>query len=352
MPIGVPDARARARAAIQGVPDRRRQPAPHPGPVKVTYVFGGARPLPSYLVSCTPPRATPQHSGRRAWELLDLAHDDAIRGEEPACRGRAAEALTISAGPETPALHAYAEATLGLLELGLGNIEAAAEELGCCAHLASTLESGSSVPLTTFEADHVEALLALGRAADAYQAAERQQEHARQSRSAASLAAATRCRGLLADDSAFAAHLEAALALHSLTPGTFEHARTELSYGQRLRRARQRADSRQHLSAALALFERLAATPWASRAYHELEATSMAPRARHDTSTRDQLTPQELRVSRLIANGATVRETAAQLYLSTKTIEAHLTRAYRKLDVRNRAQLVAALDAFRHEYDG
>ena len=195
----------------------------------------------------------------------------------------------------------------------------------------------------TFEADHAEALLCLGRNRDAQAAARRQHVHAQNLLALQALAAAARCRGLLADWDAFEHRFEAALALHDLLPGDFERARTQLCYGERLRRARRPRDSRAHLNAALSTFERLEAAPWVARAEEELRAGNSAPTRRGDPAARDQLTAQELRVAGMIAQGATVRETAAQLFLSMKTIEAHLGRTYRKLGVHNRAQLVIAL---------
>ena len=134
-----------------------------------------------------------------------------------------------------------------------------------------------------------------------------------------------------------------ALALHDRVPSAFERARTQLCFGERLRRGRRRADARQHLASALAVFDQFEATPWAERARRELQATGATARPRRDPTTADRLTAQELRVSLMIADGATNREAAAQLFLSPKTIEAHLGRAYRKLGVHNRAQLASTL---------
>jgi DNA-binding NarL/FixJ family response regulator len=93
------------------------------------------------------------------------------------------------------------------------------------------------------------------------------------------------------------------------------------------------------LTAALQSFERLGAEPWANRARAELSATGERARKRDVSSSRD-LTPQELQIALAVAGGATNREAAAQLFLSPKTVEAHLSNAYRKLDVRSRTELV------------
>ena len=194
-----------------------------------------------------------------------------------------------------------------------------------------------------YEPDLVQALSAAGKARHARVAAELLEERAHESRSPWSLAAAARCRGILSGGESFESDFETALELHKRTPGAFDRARTELCYGERLRRARRRADARVQLASALAVFERLRAEPWAGRARSELEATGLTARARRDPTAADRLTPQELRVALMIAGGATNREAAEQLFLSPKTIEAHLARSYRKLGVHNRAQLTTTL---------
>src|SRR6185436_877664 len=118
----------------------------------------------------------------------------------------------------------------------------------------------------------------------------------------------------------------------------FERARTLLCLGERLRRARQRADAREPLKEALETFERLGARGWAERTRTELRATGQASARRAETAA-EQLTPHELQIALLVAQGMTNREAAAALFLSPKTIEYHLGQIYRKLDVRGRAQL-------------
>jgi DNA-binding CsgD family transcriptional regulator len=157
------------------------------------------------------------------------------------------------------------------------------------------------------------------------------------------MAVAARCRALLAgrDDDAEAA-FATALRRHAEARQPFQEARTRLHHGEALRRNRRRADAAAELARALTVFDRLGAGPWSTRARSELQATGMAPRSR-DTPASAQLTPQELRVAVLVAEGATNAETAAQLFLSPKTVEYHLSSVYRKLQIRSRAQLVRVL---------
>ena len=116
-----------------------------------------------------------------------------------------------------------------------------------------------------------------------------------------------------------------------------ERARTQLLYGERLRRAAKRERAREQLKAALETFESSGAAAWLDRARDELRATGET--IRMNVFSRGELTPQELQVALAVADGATNKEAAAQLFLSTKTIEFHLRNAYRKLGVSSRTQL-------------
>ena len=114
--------------------------------------------------------------------------------------------------------------------------------------------------------------------------------------------------------------------------------RTQLLYGEWLRRHRRRIDARRHLRAALATFEQHSAAPWADRARGELRASGESARKR-DPSTRDQLTPQELNIAGLAADGLTNAEIGAQLFLSPRTIDYHLRKVFAKLEIVSRADL-------------
>ena len=156
-------------------------------------------------------------------------------------------------------------------------------------------------------------------------------------------AAALHCRALLSDDESESERLFlAALDVHADAARPFEHARTELAYGEFLRRARRRVEARDHLRAALDGFETLGATLWAERARVELRASGQTARKR-DPSTRNTLTEQELQIARFVAEGRTNREVAAQLFLSPRTIDFHLRNVYRKLGITSRTAL-ARLD--------
>ena len=125
----------------------------------------------------------------------------------------------------------------------------------------------------------------------------------------------------------------------------FELARTHLFRGAHARRDGRRREARIDLQAAATCFDAIGAVPWSSRAYAELRASGVSRRRHADHATRVELTAHELRVARMVAEGASNREAAAALFLSPKTVEYHLANIYRKLGVRRRAELAAVASA-------
>jgi DNA-binding CsgD family transcriptional regulator len=275
-----------------------------------------------------------------AFSLSCLARVEAAQGREDECRVHSERALDI-ASPGIAAVVALTRSSLGLLELGLGRLD---EALGWLEPLArKTAEHGLHEPaVIPWPPDLIETYVRVARRNDAELALEAFDHLARKTERVSALAAASRCRGLLAAEDAFQAEFEKALDLHAAAKMPFERARTELCLGERLRRARRRAHARAPLRSALETFERLGAAPWSERARSELAASGETAR-RRDPYAADELTPQELQVALLVARGATNREAGASLFLSPKTIEAHLGRVYRKLHVRSRTELAHLL---------
>jgi DNA-binding CsgD family transcriptional regulator len=156
------------------------------------------------------------------------------------------------------------------------------------------------------------------------------------------LAGISRCHGLLDDEPACFAALRAASAAFANLSMPFERARSDLYLGERLRRAGKPREAREPLHAALETFDELAAEPWGERARKELRASGETVR-RRDPGAGESLTPQELQIALAVARGKTNREAGAELFLSPKTIEAHLSRVYRKLGISSRTQLVRLL---------
>src|SRR5262249_21617178 len=118
----------------------------------------------------------------------------------------------------------------------------------------------------------------------------------------------------------------------------FHLARTRLASGAPRRRDRRRTDARIQLRAALEAFEQLRAAPWAERARSELRATGETARKR-GPSTYDQLTHKEIQIARLVAEGMSNKDVAAQLFLSPRTLDSHLRHVLSQLGLTSRTQL-------------
>jgi DNA-binding CsgD family transcriptional regulator len=123
--------------------------------------------------------------------------------------------------------------------------------------------------------------------------------------------------------------------------------RAHLVYGEWLRREGRRVDAREQLRGAHEMFSDFGANAFVERARRELAATGETVRKRRD-ETRGQLTPQEQQIARLAADGHTNPEIGAQLFLSARTVEWHLSKVFQKLDISSRRQLRQALPSGAH----
>jgi DNA-binding CsgD family transcriptional regulator len=272
--------------------------------------------------------------------LAGLAMLQARRGRAAECEACAAEARGLSRNLGTGLAEVWAAMALGELALGTGHAASAAR------HFERQQQMLRELAITDADlwpaAELVDAYTRLGRLEDARRTAAEFMAGARAKAQPWPLARALRCQGLVAPDSAYGTYFDEALSLHEQTPDAFETARTQLAYGERLRRARNRILAREQLRSALEVFERLDARPWADRAEAELAATGERLR-RRDSSPIDELTPQELQIAVMLAAGRTTRETAAALFLSPKTVEYHLSHVYQKLGINSRDQLADKL---------
>ena len=136
--------------------------------------------------------------------------------------------------------------------------------------------------------------------------------------------------------------LHEAIELLSTTPGRLELARALAALGGLLRRTRRPTEAREPLRRALELAEACGCPPLVESVRSELYATGARPRTTALAGV-ESLTARELRVATLAADGQTNREIAQALYVTPKTVEVHLSSAYRKLDIRSRRDLVGAL---------
>jgi len=132
---------------------------------------------------------------------------------------------------------------------------------------------------------------------------------------------------------------------HDVSSRPFERARTELAYGEFLRRNRRRVDAREHLRPALETFMALDARQWTERARAALRASGENARPRR-VDHEMRLTPQEFQIARFVSQGLSNREVAAQLFLSPRTVDFHLRNVFSKLGIASRTELATlTLDA-------
>jgi DNA-binding CsgD family transcriptional regulator len=264
------------------------------------------------------------HLGR-----VDVAHANAERG------------VALADAAEDFVYVIWARHALGFLALSLGDTEEAVRRLSPLPSMAARL--GIREPMVFgVEPDLAEALVLTGAPDAARDVLERLAAVGRELDRPWAVACALRCRGLIAaaegrHEDAVADHLDA-IELFERIGQPFERARTLLALGTAQRRAKHRGAARASLQAAHAVFAELGAELWAHRASEEI--ARLGGRRAGD---RDALTPTEQRVAELAAEGRSNREIAAELFVSERTVEANLTRAYRKLGVRSRTQLARRL---------
>jgi ATP/maltotriose-dependent transcriptional regulator MalT len=270
-----------------------------------------------------------------AAHLASMANVEAIWGRQEDARAHAGEALAIGRQSGSSLLADSAEMTLAFVEMTSGRADEAADRL----FSLTSLQRPSAHVVIALHAipDLVEVAVRTGRQEQAVEPLARYRAWATTAATGSGAALLARCEALLEQrppDQGFREAIDRASAL-----APFQQARTELLYGEWLRRERRRQEGRVHLRAAGALFHSIGALPWAQRAEAELRATGETIRKR-DPSTLDELTPQELQIAGLVAEGMTNREIAAQLYLSPRTIDYHLRKVFSKLGIASRSELV------------
>lgn len=263
-----------------------------------------------------------------------LAFVAAIRGDETEARGRADEVIEHAATHGSSLGFALVLYALAMLELGRARWVDALERFDA---LADVRRPGSLYLAAVSSADRVEAAVHAGRPEVAQSALQQFESWAEWSDAAWIPARLAASRALLADGDEAIELFEAALG-HAQGARPLDLGRVRLAYGECLRRQRRRVDARTQLRAALEIFDRLRAEPWAERARTELRASGETARRREPSSV-SELTPQELQVARFVARGLSNKEVAAQLFLSPRTIDAHLRNVFSKLAITSRTQL-------------
>jgi DNA-binding CsgD family transcriptional regulator len=275
---------------------------------------------------------------QRPYALTSKALVDAHLGRVEEARAETEEGMAVSL--RVGVMPAYFEllAIRGFLELSLGSPAEAHRFLGPLPQ--AVREAGFGEPaLFRFHGDAIETLLALGQTDEAAALLAELEEQGRALERIWALTVASRCRALLnaASGDLERAHEELDRALELPLQEPFERGRTLLVLGTIKRRQKKKRDARESLEQAIAVFDGLGARLWSEKARAELARISgraPAPGA---------LTPTEERVAALVAAGRTYREAADALFMSPKTVQWNLSKIYRKLGVRSRAELAAKL---------
>jgi DNA-binding CsgD family transcriptional regulator len=226
---------------------------------------------------------------------------------------------------------------MGFLEVSMGNYQAALTTLEPMLATLDPPPKGTEIFVASFVPDAIEAMIQLSQLDEAEPLVDMLERNGRTVDRAWMLAVDARCRSMLlaarGDLPRATVAVQQAMAEHDRLPMPFERARTQLVLGQLHRRQRQRGAASVALREALTTFEKLNTPLWADRVRTELARTNVA------RTSGGGLTPSEQRVAELAASGMTYREVAAALFISPKTVEVNLSRIYRKLGIRSRAEL-------------
>lgn len=234
-------------------------------------------------------------------------------------------------------LAALADRCEGVLHLGLQRLDLSVLRLEA-AHTTAAA-AGLTHPYASAVPDLAEAYLRQGRLADAERVAAAFLSRVGPGSPPPPQARALRLRALLAPRGQYDEDFDSSVELDEGVGLRLHAARTLLCHAERLRRDGRRLDARTRLVRCLDVFASLEATPWVSRAQAELEACGGGVRRSTGGTVSEVLTPQELQIAVLVAEGRRNREIAGALFLSLRTVEFHLSRVFRKLDVASRTQL-------------
>ena len=273
----------------------------------------------------------------QSYVLAAIALLQVGRGQIEAGRQHARRSVELAEVVKMPLFVQYAAEAIGLAELSIGDAAAAHHALDPFVRDPYNIDFGEP-SLLRFVPDDIEALIRLDELHAASELLGPFEEHSVRLDRTSGIVASSRCRGLLCAavgelDAAVAA-IDHALAQQACLGMPFEHGRTLLIAGEVHRRARHKAIGKSHLERALEIFEGLGAPLWAQRAQEELLRLGL----RRPANSSD-LTAAERRVADLAATGLTNGQIAAQLFMSPRTVEAHLSRVYRKLGVKSRTAM-------------
>ncbi|MBV9083919.1 MAG: hypothetical protein JOZ62_14675 [Acidobacteriaceae bacterium] len=237
-------------------------------------------------------------------------------------------------------------AARGRLRLAQGRPAEALDDFETCARMFSAEVWGTEMRDVGYlhaRTGAAQALLQLGERERALEVAEAELSDVKVFGTPRALGIALRIAGLAHGGKAGLELVAESVAVLANSPALLERAHSLVEWGSALRRKGQRSAAREPLTEGLDLAARCGARPLAARAREELKAMGARPRRDWRTGL-EALTPGELRVVRLAAEGHSNRDIAQQLYVTLKTIEGHLSRAYDKLGISNRGQLSRILE--------
>ncbi|MFF0479217.1 AAA family ATPase [Streptomyces sp. NPDC004284] len=267
----------------------------------------------------------------------------AVRGDHTGARERAAEAVRGIELGKSRSLYVRHCQALGMAALAEGDHKAAYEHLRRVFTQDSPPAPVHHHASLHYLADLAAAAVRAGRTDDARAVLRAAEDILEAPRSVRLDAIVHRATALLSPPDDAEPHFLAALADPAGAQWPFEHALAQLDFAEWLRRRRRAAEARPLLTAALEVFERLDARPWTERATAELRAAGVAVADSTAPEAVAGLTPQELQIAQLAAEGLTNRDIGARLYLSPRTIGFHLHKIFPKLGITGRAQLRDAL---------
>ncbi|MFF4632788.1 ATP-binding protein [Streptomyces griseorubiginosus] len=280
---------------------------------------------------------------RETAQTMMYALMTAIGAKLAALRGELDDAVRLAEEAEEIGLPAGARPVLAIALIARGTAALAAgrfeEALGHFRRVHDPADPAFQVALRlTAVGDLVDAAIHCGRAESVVPIVAELEDVAAVTPAPVLHAELRLARALLLDDDAGAEELFGAALRADLAAWPLIRARTHLAFGEWLRRRRRSVESRDHLRVARDMLDALGAIPWGEKARRELRAAGETSR-RRDPDARDQLTPHELQIVQLAAEGLTNREIGQQLYLSHRTVSSHLHRIFPKLGVVSRAEL-------------
>jgi DNA-binding NarL/FixJ family response regulator len=299
-------------------------------------------------------------AGRMADDGLEQAHDTGyeysirmlgfqklqlavLRGEVEESRQGLSEQLAEAKRTKAHWQELALTSLAGFFELSLDDTREAWRWLKPALELQDKLGRDISIemPLFTIRPNAIETLIALDEPDQAERLLESFELHVAATKRPNGIVSSARCRALVdacrGDLESAEAAIERALAGHEVLPDPFERGRTMLIAGRVRRRAKQKRSAREAFEEAAEIFDRLGARLWSQKARTTLERTS------GQRSGDLGLTPTERRIAELVAKGSSNKEVAAALFVSVRTVEANLSKIFRKLGIDSRSELAARL---------